>query len=353
MLKKIEVFGVVILVLIGLVWGGVEIYLRCFANKIKLEMQASVRFERKEFFYSSMLARCAFKAKNEHAVLLICLSELMRRNPNSAEYWLGKCKVSSFSKEVKQGINLMILMQQKKYKEACEFFNKLPAKSKSRLYKVACSELVMSGKYNFKEDVKTFQSYADEGHKDAHATLACLYLLTLNTPMAEKYLLICAYNGDEWAVAELANYYEKHEKKDKVIELFQEFANKDVKYNYELGTIFKKNHQYGKALECFEKYRKINRRIAFNKIFETYKDMKKYSEGIKYFTKIYETGDKLVIYRIALLYMYDKKYNEAIIWLKKISKENPKNEHIKDLLTECYDKTTNKSVLKELARNRK
>ena len=69
-MKKLETWGIVILIIIGTLWGGFEVWIRRYADGTQLIDIAIDYARKKQFFKAKFTARLALKAGKKEAKIL-------------------------------------------------------------------------------------------------------------------------------------------------------------------------------------------------------------------------------------------------------------------------------------------
>ncbi|UDQ97250.1 hypothetical protein AAEX28_09415 [Lentisphaerota bacterium WC36G] len=322
MIKKLEIIGISILIIIGLIWGGGEIYLRNFADKNKLEVLTQKYLEKKQFFYASILARCAYKAGSKEAAIILMSLSFANRNPHSAKYWSAQIPKSLKSeKEASITIDMVIAIQSKELEKACKLFNSLRTDFKDQIPE-GIQELIREKIYDFTIEINDFQKYADQGNKNAFPILACLYIGHKDKQNAEKYLTMAFENNDEWATYKLLSIAKENNDEQLTVKILNRLIAIDDKYHNRYGAYYLEKKEFVKALEHYKKFYSANHVYGARNVCRVYILMNNFDEGIKYFKKLYE-NDKNRCEEIARLYEAQKNYNEARKWWKITLKKRP------------------------------
>ena len=204
MWKKIETILIVIAVLIGLSWGGFEVWIRKFANGDQLEAKGFEYLEKKEYFKAKLMARLAIKAGQKEAKLLLVVINIKLKNPHDTLYWLEKAK--DVKVESKKYVHLIINNQLRRYDKALKIFSKYNSADKNNCLNFFKAG-VMEKLYNPDEAIRDCKNLAENDNKKVYSYLALLLFAKEDNINAIKWFKKAAENNDTWSISTLEKYY--------------------------------------------------------------------------------------------------------------------------------------------------
>ena len=254
MWKKLEIFGIMFLVVIGILWGGGEIYLRKFADGKKLIEKALDFSMKNEDFKASLIIKLAVHAKIKDAKIALALIYIKDKQPQKALYYLNNaskpppCPLERFY--------LVCYQQLGDYEKALENFTKMSFLSKNDFAEWVIYNPIGQN-INLKEAIFDLKTLIENGNEKYCPYLAMLYLATEKYDLATEYFIKGAKNNDLWSVKQAADML-KNEYPEKALEYYQQaikLGNKRAVFSIIL--MYQGEKQYNKALKWCEKANKM------------------------------------------------------------------------------------------------
>ncbi|UDQ97247.1 tetratricopeptide repeat protein [Lentisphaerota bacterium WC36G] len=323
MYKKLEVFWVVILIVVGLIWGSSEVYLRYYADAHMLYKKAEKNFNKQNILTAIFFYKCAYKAGHNKAPQKLADYYFKRNNLTQAADWFILTNQPHQAGEIfinKDNIHLAI----KYYQKAVDKNSIIAASRLLKIYRLQkkndelkkLEKMIKSSK-NCDELQEVTNFFYNNDYKEE----ALLYL---------KALVPQQFNGDYVMLAnKLYNLKHYHD----AIKMLKTKAEPNKVYIFPtmLGMCYEKIDDYQKA----KQYYKIE-------LYENYYDGLVHMY-IHPFTKV----------RLANLYCLNKKYDLAIkMYNHSKSTQNVKN---KVALSFIYQQAgrveKSQNLLKELTKN--
>ena len=280
MLKKIEIFGIIILIISGLFWAGFEIWLQKFADGTKLMQQGTKYAENKKFFKARLLLKLAVRKKiNEAKISLLHLS-ISDKRPHDALYWLQQSKdLKIYHREF---FALIIYDQLKQYDKVLTSFQKMKFNDRI-LYQSFIKRQIKAKFYDPTPAIEDYQEMAANGNKKVYPYLGVLLLAKGNEAIAVEYLKEAVVNNDYWSALRLGFYFFRMADYPQAITYYKKalsFGNKimlglDNKCVYLfIVNAYQRQKKYDKALEWCAKAQKVGLNIK-NRIKEIKKKKRK------------------------------------------------------------------------------
>ncbi|UDQ97251.1 tetratricopeptide repeat protein [Lentisphaerota bacterium WC36G] len=297
MIKKLEIIGVSILIVIGLIWGGGEIYLRNFANNKKLFITANKYKLAGDYFKAKLIFYLSYKAKNKKAAT--ALAEIYQKHYQFAQAinWYKKAYQLS-AKDSRCSIAERIakaytaLSQREK---AIEWYKKTHSDG----------EFVLSNIGDLFIKPEEF-SEAEKWYKKAfkkvswQISLLDFYDITNQSNKKKKFVAQVYSSKDIYRKSSVAHHFENSQKNyQQAIKFYSNIAIKDPQYYYSILEIAEKAGKYQKGITAYKKMTKkdkdsyLTKRMLANCYFNMEDYQSAYSLYLDILQKCYDDNNIL------------------------------------------------------------
>ena len=339
-IANFEIIIAIVLIIIGLAYGGFEIWLRTAANgsdlceKARLAGYNDKIFKANVLFY--MATRTGYKFAwyvkghfhNNHQEFdkaLECFKKGAEEGESSSmimvgEHYLEKNNDAEaakwFTKAIKAGdpegyCKLgLIYQKQKKYADALRCYKKAENREYSYSYKCMGDLYCIQKKYT--EAIKSYEKLITSGYDKnlGYSWMAEAYSKWKKYDKAIELYQKLVNNGEYYYFHELAKIYLSQRKYNKAIKVYEEACamNKSASYYGEIAKIYQKLYQYDKAIETLEKGIAYGQNDLYTELGALYQEIKEYDKAIEMYRKSCSEKDCYGLVYAARV--YEKQHND-------------------------------------------
>ncbi|UDQ97249.1 tetratricopeptide repeat protein [Lentisphaerota bacterium WC36G] len=365
MIKKLEVIGIIILVVIGLIWGGFEIWIRNYADGEELYNKYQISIQEKNNFKARAFLRLAAKAGNKNAMWRIADTSLFEGDKTNAIFWykkiytsgeqfalikLGNCyvkvneianaekyyKLAQSNKRIQRTANYELLLLYQQFNKQTKLTQLIEDILKSKDFKLINSLgyfLTKDGKHS--KAIKVFvRALKLEKNHIIYNNLANCYIQTKNYSDAISYL--------QKSLKLQGRSYQSSNIKAKLADCYAKIGQIEKSINHYEKSLYNKpgaGHDSNILIRYIALMVKLNKKtecLAFIEKLEKYESIPLYAEKSFYYDSINNSKQGELYFKQGLMnkkingylnvskfYLKTQQYEKALKWSHKFLENYP------------------------------
>ncbi|UDQ97254.1 hypothetical protein AAEX28_09435 [Lentisphaerota bacterium WC36G] len=254
MTKRLEAIGVVILIIIGLIWGGFEIWLRYYADGEKLYRKSQTYSQPYENFKAKLYLKLA--ARKNHKTAIFSLVDLYKsqKNYENVIYYSKK----GLKNTTRKGYYISTIAETysilNNVEEAKKWYEKSIKLDKAKAFR-SIGDLYVKKK-DLPIAIHWYKKATEIDFSFNYYSLFYLLELTNNKDEIEKITINYLKSNDHNVINSLGDYY-SNRNPDFAIEIYKKIAKNNLNTARSMAETYFKQKKYDLAQSYFDKALKI------------------------------------------------------------------------------------------------